>query len=65
MKLPRGPRVQASDGPVQVVEGVSASAGTGSADFAVSPTGTLMYVPSESNDDIISSMDPSGATTAA
>src|SRR3954469_9894016 len=56
-------RLEASGAAVQVVEGVSASPGTGSADFAVSPTGTLMYVPSESNDDIISSMDPSGAAT--
>ena len=56
-------RLEVTGAAVQVVEGVSASAGTGSADFAVSRTGMLMYVPSKSNDDVLSSMDRSGATT--
>jgi serine/threonine-protein kinase len=53
-------RLEVTGPPVQVVEGVSASAGTGSADFAVSRTGMLMYVPSTSNNDVISTMDRSG-----
>jgi len=56
-------RLEVSGTAVQVVEGVSASAGTGSADFAVSHTGMLMYVPSNSNDDVLSLMDRSGAVT--
>ena len=56
-------RLEVTGPAVQVVEGLSASAGTGSADFAVSRTGMLMYVPSTSNDDVISSMDRSGAAT--
>ena len=57
-------RLEVTGPAVQVVEGLSASAGTGSADFAVSRTGMPMDVPSKSNDDVISSTGTrSGAAT--
>jgi serine/threonine protein kinase/Tol biopolymer transport system component len=56
-------RLEVTGPAAPIVEGVSGSAGTGGAEFAVSRTGVLMYVPSKTNEDVISWMDPSGATT--
>jgi serine/threonine-protein kinase len=56
-------RLEVTGPGVRIVEGISGSAGTGSAEFAVSHTGVLMYVPSKTTDDVISWMDRSGATT--
>jgi serine/threonine-protein kinase len=56
-------RLEVTGPAVQIVEGVSGSAGTGSAEFAVSRSGVLMYVPSKNNEDVISWMDRSGATS--
>jgi len=56
-------RLEATGPAVQIAEGVAGSAGTGSAEFAVSRNGTLMYVPSTSNDDVLSLMDRSGQAT--
>jgi serine/threonine-protein kinase len=56
-------RLDVTGAPVQVVEGVGGSAGTGSAEFAVARSGLLMYVPRKSDEDAVSWMDRSGAVT--
>jgi serine/threonine-protein kinase len=56
-------RLEVTGGPVQVIENVSGSAGTGGAEFVVSRSGTLLYVPSEPTPDVISWMDRSGQST--
>jgi eukaryotic-like serine/threonine-protein kinase len=56
-------RAEATGPAVQVIENVSGSVGTGGAQFVVSRTGTLMYVPSEPDQDVISWMDRSGRAT--
>ena len=49
--------------PISVIEGISASVGTGAAQFAVSPTGTLTYVAGQRPLDVISWLDRSGRTS--
>ena len=56
-------RLEVTGSPVQIIEHVAGSAGTGGAEFAVSRTGTLMYVPGEPAPDVISWMDRSGRST--
>ena len=56
-------RLAVTGAPVQLVENVSGSPGTGGAEFALSRSGTLMYVASEPAPDVISWMDRSGRST--
>jgi serine/threonine-protein kinase len=56
-------RLDISGRPIAVVEGISASGGTGAAQFAASPVGTLTYVPGQRPLDVISWLDRSGRTS--
>jgi Tol biopolymer transport system component/tRNA A-37 threonylcarbamoyl transferase component Bud32 len=59
-------RLAVTGEPIPIVEGVMANASTGGAQFAVSDTGTLMYVPGgtvSSNEAPISWLDRSGNVT--
>jgi serine/threonine-protein kinase len=55
-------RLEITGAAVPVIENINGSDGTGSAEFAVSRTGALVYVPN-TTEHVISLMDQSGATS--
>jgi serine/threonine-protein kinase len=56
-------RLETTGRPIPVIEGISASVGTGAAQFAISRVGTLIYVPGQRVLDVISWLDRAGRTT--